>query len=569
MPRAYDSSAITQRKKDMTLAGSFINRIQNPNNPQTGYGSSPGNYDASIINSIKWGQPKDFYKNLGCVTILNGCPCLPIANPALPGIAPPAILVPGPISNIQVEYGSVIVTWNAPTTGGAPTSYTVSAIPSVGSTVTITGVPTTTYSFATGALIDGIVYEMSVIGVNAGGNGPTPSSLSSPISAPYSAASNVIVDITIPNTISISFSVYNFDTILPPTQYTLKKYVNGTETSTTDTYTTNEITINSGLNATDLYSFQIQLSRPGDNKYTSYTSLTTPTRIYPAGPTGITYSNLSTTGIQINYTNFSTNGYDLTGATCIITNGTTTLSIQADSLTNTSVIVDGLSPATPYANYTISFSKSPYNTSAPSSLTTFITNGIAPSNVLSNSQNTYSTVITFDYYNRTNPGEFDVSQWIFSIPNVPSPSIIPVSPYFIVVGDLSAATTYNGCIMTLRGPSGVSSDPSAPFQIITRSSRPFNVTVSSTTATTATCAIGSYSGFTGPITQVKAYNNVSNNPSVPQYEELSVTYTSGSNTFIITGLLQSTPYDDVVITVSNGTYTSEYSTPPLQFTTSS
>ena len=568
MSRIYDSSALTQRRRDQAQAGSFINRIQNPNTPQTSYGPLQGNYDASIMNSVKMGQPKEFYRNSGCVIISNGCPCPPIAVDEIisgSGPTPPVILVPGPVSNIQVEYGSVIVTWNAPTEGGPPTSYTVSAIPLPGgTTITVTGVSTTTYSFATGALDAGTVYEMSVIGVNAAGTGPT-SSPSSPISGPYSAASGVNTSITTPNTISINFSAYDFDRGLPPTQYTIIQYVNGTKTSTTiGTYTTNSIVVNNGLNGTDLYSFQFQLSRPADNKYTSYTSLTTPTRIYPAGPTGINYSNLSTTGIQIRYSDFSAYGYDLTGATCTITNGTTTLSIQANSLTNTSVIVERLSPATTYDNYTISFSKSPYNTSAASSLTTFIANGIAPSNIVSVSYTTYSSYTTFNTYNRTNPGEFDFGMGgvILSIPNVPSPTIDVISFSAINIGNLSAGTTYNGCTMTLTNQTGVRSDPSAPFTIITRSTPPFGVTVSSTTDTTATCAIGSYSGFIGPITQVKAYNNASS----PQYAELSVApYTPGSDTFTITGLLQSTPYE-VVITVSNGTYTSVYSN-PFQFTT--
>ena len=53
MSRIYDSSAITQRRKNMAQAGSFINRIQSSTNPQTSYGPLQGIYDASIINSIK------------------------------------------------------------------------------------------------------------------------------------------------------------------------------------------------------------------------------------------------------------------------------------------------------------------------------------------------------------------------------------------------------------------------------------------------------------------------------------------------------------------------------------
>ena len=74
MPRIYDSSAITQRRRDLAQAGSFITRIQSSTEPQTSYGPLQGNYDASVMNSVKMGQPKDFYRNNGCVIISNGCP---------------------------------------------------------------------------------------------------------------------------------------------------------------------------------------------------------------------------------------------------------------------------------------------------------------------------------------------------------------------------------------------------------------------------------------------------------------------------------------------------------------
>jgi hypothetical protein len=72
----YDSSLLTQRKQAKAESGSFINRIQNYANPQTGYSPALGIYDQSIINSVKDGTMRYYRKGTGGVTIVdNGCPC--------------------------------------------------------------------------------------------------------------------------------------------------------------------------------------------------------------------------------------------------------------------------------------------------------------------------------------------------------------------------------------------------------------------------------------------------------------------------------------------------------------
>jgi len=45
----YDSSLITQRRKNTTISGSFINRIQSTTNPITGYGPTIG-YFSTVHN---------------------------------------------------------------------------------------------------------------------------------------------------------------------------------------------------------------------------------------------------------------------------------------------------------------------------------------------------------------------------------------------------------------------------------------------------------------------------------------------------------------------------------------
>jgi len=75
----WDSSLITQRRGAKAESGSFLNRINNTVNPNTGYAPLLGIYDQSIINVVKTGQMQFFRKGLGgCTSVNNGCPCQPL-----------------------------------------------------------------------------------------------------------------------------------------------------------------------------------------------------------------------------------------------------------------------------------------------------------------------------------------------------------------------------------------------------------------------------------------------------------------------------------------------------------
>lgn len=77
----YDSSLITKRRAQKTISGSFINRIQNPTNPTTGYAPILGISEQSIINEVKTGQMTEYRKNDGgCTSISVGCPCRILSN---------------------------------------------------------------------------------------------------------------------------------------------------------------------------------------------------------------------------------------------------------------------------------------------------------------------------------------------------------------------------------------------------------------------------------------------------------------------------------------------------------
>lgn len=72
----YDSSLITQRRRDKAISGSFINRIQNPIDPTTGSAPLLGISEQSIINTVKNGQMSQYKKDEGgCTSVSIGCPC--------------------------------------------------------------------------------------------------------------------------------------------------------------------------------------------------------------------------------------------------------------------------------------------------------------------------------------------------------------------------------------------------------------------------------------------------------------------------------------------------------------
>ena len=71
----YDSSLLTKRRNDKTLANSFYTRISPPINT-TQYGPLLGIYDQSIVNVAKEGTMVQYRKCDGGSTLVNpGCPC--------------------------------------------------------------------------------------------------------------------------------------------------------------------------------------------------------------------------------------------------------------------------------------------------------------------------------------------------------------------------------------------------------------------------------------------------------------------------------------------------------------
>jgi hypothetical protein len=76
----YDSSLLTQRRKQKAESGNYINSVANNTNPNVTYTRPLGILDQSIINDIKSGQMVYYRKSNGIIAADNGCPCALLPN---------------------------------------------------------------------------------------------------------------------------------------------------------------------------------------------------------------------------------------------------------------------------------------------------------------------------------------------------------------------------------------------------------------------------------------------------------------------------------------------------------
>jgi hypothetical protein len=291
------------------------------------------------MNSIKNGQPKEFYRNNGCVIISNGCPCPPIAiNEITSGPTPPLILAPGPVRDITVTYGSVIVTWLAPNTGGPVDTYTVTAT-SPGAVIPIAtkiGITALTTSFASTELTSGAVYDISVIGVNSVGNGapPAPGDLPPPISAPYDSpvySTNTLTSTTTQIGITISYTSYSE---FLPTTGTLFNPA-GTSIGTGSANATT-FTITSGLSPettyTDCY-FRLTAGTDTSSNSATFSFTTLPFQVGPVPSITSVYGT-------------NTNGVDVTWIAPTTGGTPTSYTVTATPSSGSPVIVTGITGLT-------------------------------------------------------------------------------------------------------------------------------------------------------------------------------------------------------------------------------
>ncbi len=200
-------------------------------------GSSPGPHSRSTLDA----KPLHAVKNFGSVTnglyAYGGTSTFPTESFSATNywvdvmFTPTA--APGAVSNVNaVAAGttSASVTWNAPTTGGAPSSYVVT--PYIGSTAqtprTVTGSPLPTSTTVTG-LTTGTTYRFTVQAVNPAGNGPA-SALSNavtPLSAVVPTAPRDVVARPVTGAAQVEWTAPQSDGDSAITGYTITPYIGG------------------------------------------------------------------------------------------------------------------------------------------------------------------------------------------------------------------------------------------------------------------------------------------------------------------------------------------------------
>ena len=164
------------------------------------------------------------------------------------------IAAPGKVTNVTAAAGfdSANVSWSAPSTGGAPTTYTVT--PYIGSTAqtptTVTGTPPTTSATITN-LQEGTAYTFKVQASNPNGAGPSsdpsnpvtptgpqPPAVPTGVSA-IPASGQAMVSWTAPNSNGSAITSYTITPYIGSTPQTSTQVLNGSATSATVTGLTN------------------------------------------------------------------------------------------------------------------------------------------------------------------------------------------------------------------------------------------------------------------------------------------------------------------------------------------
>jgi hypothetical protein len=163
--RNFDMSNYIRRQSNRVAAQSFLTRIQSPNNES---GSAPylGISSYSIMNEVRPGSMTEFSRSDygGCELVNPGCPCPPID---------PSLFVPTGVTNINVTFGSIILSWSPPSsTNNDNDTFTYEITPYLNG-IALTPIITsdTTYRFAD--LEEWKPYTFKIAAINKYGKGVT------------------------------------------------------------------------------------------------------------------------------------------------------------------------------------------------------------------------------------------------------------------------------------------------------------------------------------------------------------------------------------------------------------
>lgn len=164
--RNYDSSAMSQRRQNKTVASNFI--IRQSLLSQQSFGVIPGNYDASVIEQVYSGQIGDVKRGTTGYCVDKGCPCISLVpttvNTGSPPIIPPNFSpIYPPNTSVNIPTSPTLV-WPAVPTA---TSYQV-LFGTNPLALTLYGTTPTT-SITVPNLLDLTLYYWQIIPTNAYG----------------------------------------------------------------------------------------------------------------------------------------------------------------------------------------------------------------------------------------------------------------------------------------------------------------------------------------------------------------------------------------------------------------
>jgi hypothetical protein len=198
--RNFDASQLIKRKGERAIAGSFLNRINPPTTtiqPQQGSAPINGIFDSSIMNAVRTGHMTEYTRYPTCVVTSPGCPSLQHIPSSIP---------PGPVTGITFGVGSIILSWNPPTTGDGIIIYRITPyINGIAQTPVTT--TSTTYRFTN--IQEFEPYTFTVCAMNSGGQGPIVPSPSYFLAPPDSLSSIMSGNPATVNTVSALKYVIN------------------------------------------------------------------------------------------------------------------------------------------------------------------------------------------------------------------------------------------------------------------------------------------------------------------------------------------------------------------------
>lgn len=174
--RNFDMSNFIRRQSNKVAAQSFLSRIQPPNN-QTGSAPYLGISSYSIMNEVRSGSMTEIARSDygGCYTISVGCPCPEVNS---------YFFIPSGVSNIQIAFGSIILSWNAPADPNndkGPFQYQIT--PYLNG-VALESVITSDTSYTFNNLDEFKPYTFEIVAINRYGKGPSISNGSAVIMPP-------------------------------------------------------------------------------------------------------------------------------------------------------------------------------------------------------------------------------------------------------------------------------------------------------------------------------------------------------------------------------------------------